>query len=79
MSPWYVREATFTGLELTMFVIQRNYGPGSVDRVKLQAALDKMQGEMPFDVPCVIDGKEVRSPGSSSVTRTHLGVADPNR
>ncbi|KAJ9109286.1 hypothetical protein QFC21_000615 [Naganishia friedmannii] len=39
----------------------RNYGPGSVDRVKLQAALDKMQGEMPFDVPCVIDGKEVRT------------------
>lgn len=21
MSPWYVREATFTGLELTMFVV----------------------------------------------------------
>lgn len=39
----------------------RNYGPGSIDRERLQAAIDKMKKEMPFEVPCVIDGKEVKT------------------
>lgn len=40
---------------------QRNYAPGSAEREGLDAALSKMQQELPFEVPCVINGKPVSS------------------
>jgi hypothetical protein len=39
-----------------------NYAPGSSERQKLEAAIDEMKSQLPFEVPCVIDGKDVRSP-----------------
>ncbi len=52
--------------------LQRNYAPGSAERTGLEAALKKMQSQMPFEVPCVVDGKEVRMPLSSSQIRTDV-------
>lgn len=28
--------------------------------MKLEAAIDEMKSQLPFEVPCVIDGKDVR-------------------
>ncbi|KAL1410247.1 1-pyrroline-5-carboxylate dehydrogenase [Vanrija albida] len=39
----------------------RSYGPGSTDRQKLEEALARLDAQAPFDVPAVINGKEVRS------------------
>ncbi|KAK4687431.1 1-pyrroline-5-carboxylate dehydrogenase, partial [Tremellales sp. Uapishka_1] len=39
----------------------RNYAPGSEERKGLQAALAKMESEMPFEIPCIVNGKEVKS------------------
>ncbi|ORX36362.1 delta-1-pyrroline-5-carboxylate dehydrogenase [Kockovaella imperatae] len=36
----------------------RNYAPGSAERKGLEAALAKMQKELPFEIPCVVNGKE---------------------
>lgn len=38
-----------------------NYSIGSPERAGIDAALEKMQSQMPFDVPCVVNGKEIRS------------------
>lgn len=40
---------------------QKNYAPGSSERAQLESALAEMEQSMPFDVPCVIDGIEVRT------------------
>ncbi|KAF7291018.1 Delta-1-pyrroline-5-carboxylate dehydrogenase [Mycena chlorophos] len=39
----------------------RAYGPGSPERAGLQAALQQMQADLPFEVPCVINGKPVKT------------------
>lgn len=38
-----------------------NYAPGSPERAGIDAAVKKMQSQMPFEVPCVVNGKEIRS------------------
>jgi 1-pyrroline-5-carboxylate dehydrogenase len=40
---------------------QRNYAPGSAERAGLQAAVEKMISQAPFEVPCIVDGKEVKT------------------
>jgi hypothetical protein len=42
---------------------QRNYPPGSEERRGIEEAVKKMLAEAPFDVPCVVDGKEVGTGG----------------
>ncbi|KZV91183.1 delta-1-pyrroline-5-carboxylate dehydrogenase [Exidia glandulosa HHB12029] len=39
----------------------KNYAPGSPERVALEAALKDIQQALPFEVPCVVNGKEVRT------------------
>ncbi|KAG8926181.1 1-pyrroline-5-carboxylate dehydrogenase [Tulasnella sp. 418] len=39
----------------------RHYAPGSPDRKGLQEAIAAMRKELPFEVPIVIDGKEVKT------------------
>ncbi|EJD35712.1 delta-1-pyrroline-5-carboxylate dehydrogenase [Auricularia subglabra TFB-10046 SS5] len=39
----------------------KTYAPGSVERLAVEAALKQMQQELPFEVPCVVNGKEVRT------------------
>ncbi|ORY29536.1 Aldehyde/histidinol dehydrogenase [Naematelia encephala] len=39
----------------------RSYAPDTADRKGLEAALAKMQSELPFEVPAVINGKPVKS------------------
>ncbi|KAF9448970.1 delta-1-pyrroline-5-carboxylate dehydrogenase [Macrolepiota fuliginosa MF-IS2] len=39
----------------------RAYAPGSPERAALQAALGEIQDQLPFEVPCVINGQEVRT------------------
>ncbi|KAI9233407.1 MAG: 1-pyrroline-5-carboxylate dehydrogenase [Podila humilis] len=37
------------------------YGPGSAERAGLQAALKELRSQAPLDIPCVVNGKEVRT------------------
>ncbi|KAF5388284.1 hypothetical protein D9615_000828 [Tricholomella constricta] len=39
----------------------RSYAPGSVERKALEAALTQMEHELPFEVPCIVNGKEVKT------------------
>lgn len=39
----------------------RTYAPGSADRKALQAALTEMEQQLPFEVPCIVNGKEVKT------------------
>ncbi|PWN48122.1 putative delta-1-pyrroline-5-carboxylate dehydrogenase [Violaceomyces palustris] len=39
----------------------RNYEAKSQDRAKLQAAVDELRSQPTFQVPCIINGKEVRT------------------
>ncbi|KAG8804724.1 1-pyrroline-5-carboxylate dehydrogenase [Serendipita sp. 398] len=39
----------------------RSYAPGSAERKRLDDAIAKMKKDLPFDVPCVINGQEIRS------------------
>ncbi|CAL1700066.1 unnamed protein product [Somion occarium] len=39
----------------------RSYAPGSPERKALQEALAQMEKELPFEVPCIVNGKEVRT------------------
>ncbi|KAF8312625.1 delta-1-pyrroline-5-carboxylate dehydrogenase [Clavulina sp. PMI_390] len=39
----------------------RAYAPGSPERLGLEAALEKMKAQMPFEVPCVVNGKEIKT------------------
>ncbi|KIM25497.1 hypothetical protein M408DRAFT_26055 [Serendipita vermifera MAFF 305830] len=39
----------------------RSYAPGSPERKRLEDAITKMKSELPFDVPCVINGQEIRT------------------
>lgn len=41
--------------------LQRNYEPGSADRLKLQAEVNAMIAAGPVEIPLVINGKEVKS------------------
>jgi 1-pyrroline-5-carboxylate dehydrogenase len=38
---------------------QRSYAVGSAERKNLEAALAQMQQELPFEVPCIVNGKPV--------------------
>ncbi|KAH9833769.1 delta-1-pyrroline-5-carboxylate dehydrogenase [Rhodofomes roseus] len=38
-----------------------SYAPGSKERKDLEEALKQMQQELPFEVPCVVNGKEVKT------------------
>lgn len=37
----------------------KSYAKGSEERAKLEAAIKEMQANVPFDIPCIINGKEV--------------------
>ncbi|KAG5642528.1 hypothetical protein DXG03_002601 [Asterophora parasitica] len=39
----------------------RSYAPGSVERKALEAAIAEMEQQLPFEVPCIVNGKEVRT------------------
>ncbi|KAJ7653469.1 delta-1-pyrroline-5-carboxylate dehydrogenase [Mycena rosella] len=39
----------------------RTYAPGTPERAALQAAITQMQSDLPFEVPCVINGKQVKT------------------
>ncbi|KAI0682624.1 delta-1-pyrroline-5-carboxylate dehydrogenase [Earliella scabrosa] len=39
----------------------RSYGPGSPERKALVEAITQMQQELPFEVPCVVNGKPVKT------------------
>ncbi|KAJ7368586.1 delta-1-pyrroline-5-carboxylate dehydrogenase [Mycena albidolilacea] len=39
----------------------RSYAPGTPERAALQAAISQMQADLPFEVPCVINGKPVKT------------------
>lgn len=45
-----------------------DYGPGSKERTLLQDALTKMREQAPFDVPLIVNNKEVRT-GNTEVQR----------
>ncbi|KAF9266540.1 delta-1-pyrroline-5-carboxylate dehydrogenase [Marasmius fiardii PR-910] len=38
-----------------------HYGPGSPERKALQAAITELQQQLPLEVPCVVNGKPVKS------------------
>ncbi|KAG6919770.1 hypothetical protein DXG01_001609 [Tephrocybe rancida] len=39
----------------------RSYALGSPDRKALEAAISQMEQELPFEVPCIVNGKEVKT------------------
>lgn len=39
----------------------RGYGPGTPERKELEEVLTQMQKDLPFEVPCIVDGKPVKS------------------
>ncbi|EAU82741.1 delta-1-pyrroline-5-carboxylate dehydrogenase [Coprinopsis cinerea okayama7 len=39
----------------------KSYAPGSPERQALQAAIRQMEQELPFEVPCIVNGQEVRT------------------
>ncbi|KAH9948770.1 delta-1-pyrroline-5-carboxylate dehydrogenase [Amylocystis lapponica] len=39
----------------------RSYAPGSAERKSLQAAIAEMERELPFEVPCIVNGKPVKT------------------
>ncbi|RDB20073.1 Delta-1-pyrroline-5-carboxylate dehydrogenase [Hypsizygus marmoreus] len=39
----------------------RSYAPGSAERKALVAAITQMEHELPFEVPCVVNGKPVKT------------------
>lgn len=57
---------------LVMLNHQRHYAPGSAERKGLEAALAQMQRELPFEVPCIVNGKAVRIATRRVVLATSL-------
>ncbi|KAK8861363.1 1-pyrroline-5-carboxylate dehydrogenase [Kwoniella newhampshirensis] len=49
----------------------KNYGPGSAERQALQAAVDKMLKSAPFEVPCIVNGKEIKTGDIQSQPMPH--------
>jgi len=41
--------------------VMRSYAPGSPERKALQAAIAQMEKELPFEVPCIVNGKPVKT------------------
>ncbi|KAF9950835.1 1-pyrroline-5-carboxylate dehydrogenase [Mortierella alpina] len=39
----------------------KSYAPGSEERAALQAALKALRAKLPLDIPCIVNGKEVRT------------------
>ncbi|KAG6853137.1 hypothetical protein C0991_006617 [Blastosporella zonata] len=39
----------------------RSYAPGSADRKALEAAIVQMEQQAPFEVPCIVNGKEIKT------------------
>ncbi|KAG0234491.1 1-pyrroline-5-carboxylate dehydrogenase [Actinomortierella wolfii] len=39
----------------------KSYAPGSPERAALQAALKQLRAQAPLDIPCVVNGEEVRT------------------
>ncbi|KAH9927071.1 delta-1-pyrroline-5-carboxylate dehydrogenase [Epithele typhae] len=39
----------------------RSYAPGSTERTGLMEAFAQMEKELPFEVPCIVNGKEVKT------------------
>lgn len=37
----------------------KHYAKGSEERAKLEEAINEMLAKLPYDVPCVVNGKEV--------------------
>ena len=54
--PWQCRPITKT----ILLFLQKSYAPGSPERAALQAAVAQMEQELPFEVPCIVNGQPVR-------------------
>jgi len=39
----------------------RSYAVGSPERKELEATLRQMEQDLPFEVPCIVNGKEIRT------------------
>ncbi|KIM63693.1 hypothetical protein SCLCIDRAFT_116962 [Scleroderma citrinum Foug A] len=39
----------------------KSYTPGSAERKALEAALAQMEQELPFEVPCIVNGEEIKT------------------
>ncbi|KIK29183.1 hypothetical protein PISMIDRAFT_519646 [Pisolithus microcarpus 441] len=39
----------------------KSYAPGSPERRALEAALVEMEQQLPFEVPCIVNGREIRT------------------
>lgn len=59
MSPWFRCPSSKTFLVCSRS-LQRSYSKGSTERQALEAAIAEMEQSLPFEVPCVVNGKPVR-------------------
>ncbi|KIY66687.1 delta-1-pyrroline-5-carboxylate dehydrogenase [Cylindrobasidium torrendii FP15055 ss-10] len=49
----------------------KSYAPGSPERAALKAAIDDIQKNLPFEVPCIINGKPVKTGKLAKQTLPH--------
>jgi 1-pyrroline-5-carboxylate dehydrogenase len=59
-----------------LITVQRTYAPGSADRAALVAAIQEMENALPFEVPCVVNGKEVSRIAPPRHGPTHKSFRD---
>ena len=52
----------FFRLETQVDILQKSYAPGSAERHALAATIAQMEQELPFEVPCIVNGLEVCNP-----------------
>ncbi len=60
MNLWYILSFPIQPPQIVShFLLQKSYAPGSPERAALQAAISKMEQELPFEVPVIINGEPV--------------------
>jgi 1-pyrroline-5-carboxylate dehydrogenase len=69
MSLWWVIPQLSN--EMASTDSQRTYASGSSDRAGLEAAVKKMISQAPFEIPCIIDGKPVKTGDIQSQPMPH--------
>ncbi|KAF9193128.1 1-pyrroline-5-carboxylate dehydrogenase [Haplosporangium sp. Z 767] len=58
-----VPTATLASFKVPMVTNEptKSYGPGSAERADLQAALKHLRSQVPLDIPCIVNGEEIRT------------------
>jgi len=78
MSLWYNASLLQLG-QMVSYPLQKPYAPGSAERKALEAAISQMEQDLPFEVPCIINGEKVRSFGVMTRINPDPSLVDSDR